>query len=351
MCAGTFCGSSCFGRGMSGCASVGRQPSSRSSLRRPLDPLLDVANALEVLAQLVAVVRADARPEALRLLPHRVEDAAVERPAGPVADQAIERPRGIDLLGGRLRGRDPRQARPVDHREPVLEPQLVGLDAEHEARDSRLVRREPWPAPGPSTCRHGSRSGSRLTGAPDSRFMRPRCGLVETCADWLKRPLMNTMSSRCGSIGCRPGPSSIVSAAALRPPVRRLDAVREVDDAQADRGLRRGCCCPLPAARKRAATPSTEGSARRRCLAERGAATWWKGNASCSWTLLLPAAAAGFGCASGVGAASTLLRAMAELTARHEPRGQIRERRVATKARSSRGSAVDRTPCGLRPSA
>ena len=52
-------------------------------------------------------------------------------------------------------------------------------------------------------------SGSRLIGAPDSRFMRPRCGLVETKADWLNRPRMKTMSSRWGSIGWRPGPSSI----------------------------------------------------------------------------------------------------------------------------------------------
>ena len=43
--------------------------------------------------------------------------------------------------------------------------------------------------------------GSRLTGAPESRFMRPRCGLVETCAVWLNSPWMNTMSSRCGIIG------------------------------------------------------------------------------------------------------------------------------------------------------
>jgi hypothetical protein len=53
--------------------------------------------------------------------------------------------------------------------------------------------------------------GSRLIGAPDSRFMRPRCGLVETKADWLYSPRMKTMSSRCGSIGVRPGPSSIVA--------------------------------------------------------------------------------------------------------------------------------------------
>ena len=52
-------------------------------------------------------------------------------------------------------------------------------------------------------------SGSRLIGAPDSRFMRPRCGLVEAKADWLNRPRMKTMSSRWGSIGWRTGPSSI----------------------------------------------------------------------------------------------------------------------------------------------
>ena len=52
-------------------------------------------------------------------------------------------------------------------------------------------------------------SGSRLIGAPDSRFMRPRCGLVEAKADWLNRPRMKTMSSRWGNMGWSAGPSSI----------------------------------------------------------------------------------------------------------------------------------------------
>ena len=38
--------------------------------------------------------------------------------------------------------------------------------------------------------------GFRLTGAPDSTFMRPRCGLLDAAALWLKSPCTKTMSSR-----------------------------------------------------------------------------------------------------------------------------------------------------------
>ena len=50
-------------------------------LRGALDALLDVADRLEVLAELAVVVAADLRRQALRVLAHGVEDAAIERPA------------------------------------------------------------------------------------------------------------------------------------------------------------------------------------------------------------------------------------------------------------------------------
>ena len=55
--------------------------------------------------------------------------------------------------------------------------------------------------------------GSRLTVAPDSTFMRPRCGLVEASAVWLNSPLMKSMSSRCGIIGVSAGPISMFAPA------------------------------------------------------------------------------------------------------------------------------------------
>ena len=108
-------------------------------LRRSLDPLLDVADGLEVLAQLALSPRADLRLEALRVLPHRVENAAIERRPVPSPTRRSNARDGIDLLRRRLGRRDPRNARAVDHRQAVFEPQLVRLDAEHEARDGRAV--------------------------------------------------------------------------------------------------------------------------------------------------------------------------------------------------------------------
>ena len=70
---------------------------------------------------------------------HLVEDAAVEPTAGAVADEPVKRARRIDFLGrGSGRG-SPRQTRPVNHREAVLQTQFIGLDTEHEARDSRAA--------------------------------------------------------------------------------------------------------------------------------------------------------------------------------------------------------------------
>ncbi len=77
---------------MSGCESVGRQPSMRSSFEARSIRFSMSRIDSRYSAQLDVVAAADLRPEALRVLPHGVEDAAVERAAGPVADESIERP-------------------------------------------------------------------------------------------------------------------------------------------------------------------------------------------------------------------------------------------------------------------
>ena len=208
-----------------------------------LDPLLDVADALEVLVQLVVVVAADARLEARRFRLHRVEDAAIEGAAGAVADEAIEGARRVDLLGRRLARRDPRQARAVDHREPVLEPQLVGLDAEHEARDRGLV------ADGVGDDLIHRRAGADHVGIEADRRAREQVHAAEVRAGRDERRLAVQPADEDHVLAVRQhrrqaGPELHRRAGALGPPVRRLDAVREEHDAEAQRrpagGLARG---------------------------------------------------------------------------------------------------------------
>ena len=107
-------------------------------LGRPLNPLLDVADRFEILAQLGPVAAVDLRLQVPRLLPHGVENAAVHLPARPVAHQQVERPRRIDLLGRRPRWRRPRDARSVDHRQAIFEAQLIRLNPQRQTRHRRL---------------------------------------------------------------------------------------------------------------------------------------------------------------------------------------------------------------------
>ena len=212
-----------------------------------LDPLLDVADALEVLVQLVVIVAADPRLEARRFRLHRVEDAAIEGAAGAVADEAIEGARRVDLLGRRLARRDPRQARAVDHRQPVLEPQLVGLDAEHEARDRGLV------ADGVGDDLIHRRAGPDHVGIEADRRAREQVHAAEVRAGRDERRLAEQPADEDHVLAVRQhrrqaGAELHRRAGALGPPVRRLDAVREEDDAEAQRRTRRGLAAAPAAA-------------------------------------------------------------------------------------------------------
>ena len=112
---------------------------------------------------------------------HRVENAASSVRPEPSPTRRSNAARRVDLLRRRLGRRDPRQARAVDHRQPVFEAKLVRLDAEHEARDRR-----PIADLGRDDLIHRRADADLVRieadGGPESTFMRPRCGLVETCA-------------------------------------------------------------------------------------------------------------------------------------------------------------------------
>ena len=84
---GMFCGISFAGRGMLGLSRVGRQPSMRSCLRRGIDALLDVAHRFEIFVELLTVAAADLGLQVVRLLQHRIQDAAVEFAALAIAHQ------------------------------------------------------------------------------------------------------------------------------------------------------------------------------------------------------------------------------------------------------------------------
>ncbi len=219
---------------MSGCGQ--RRPPALDALflRRALDALLDVADRFEVFAQLEVVAPADLRPEALRVLPHFVEDAAVERAARAVAHQAVERPRGIELLGRGLGRRDPRQARAVNHRQAVFEAQLVRLDAQHETRDRRpapdlrgddLVHRR---ADANLLRIEADRRPRQDVHAPEMRARRRGRGLVV-------EPLNEQHVLAMRHHRQQPGADFHVGPGALGPPVDRLDAVREEDNPQPQR--------------------------------------------------------------------------------------------------------------------
>ena len=157
-------------------------------LRGALDALLDVADRFEVLVQLDVVAAADLRLQALRVLPHLVEDAAVERAARAVADQAVE---------GARRDRSPWS--PAWSARPTTgSSRRSSTGRLRAAARSARCRAPGWGSP--SGCRSATAMtwsidvptrisfGSRLTVAPDSRFMRPRCGLVETRRGLVEQP-------------------------------------------------------------------------------------------------------------------------------------------------------------------
>ncbi len=181
--------------------------------------------------------------------------------AAAVADETIEGARRVDLLRRRPRRRDPRQARAVDHRQPVFEPQLVRLDAEHEARDrgaiadgrrDHLIHRH---ADADLVGIEADRRARQQVHAAEMRAGRGEGRLVEQAADEDHvLPMRQHRHQARAQLHRR--------AAALRPPVRRLDAVGEEDDAQPQR--RRRSTARGRLRRAPAATPSTAARARRR---------------------------------------------------------------------------------------
>ncbi len=218
---------------------VGRQPSRRSSLlaRSIRFSMSRMPSKYSFSLWWSSRLTRGLRPADSRL--HRVEDAAIEGPAGAVADEAIEGARRVDLLGRRLARRDPRQARAVDHRQPVFEPQLVGLDAEHEARDRGLV------ADGVGDDLIHRRAGPDHVGIEADRRAREQVHAAEVRAGRDERRLVVQPADEDHVLAVRQhrrqaGPELHRRAGALGPPVRRLDAVREEHDAEAQRRTRGG---------------------------------------------------------------------------------------------------------------
>ena len=198
------------------------------------------------LAQLQVVVLADLRPQALRLLAHFVEDAAIERAAGAVPDQSIECPRRIDLLGRGLGRRNPGEARAVDHRHAIFKAQFVRLDAQDEARDRRAA---------------ADLRGNHLI------HRRADADLFRIEADRRTRQDVHPSEVRAGRHGGvvveqpldeqhvlamrhhrrQPRAELHVGAGTLGPPVDGLDAVREKDNPQPQRRRVRLCGRDRPA--------------------------------------------------------------------------------------------------------
>ena len=165
---------------------------------------------------------------------------------------------------------------------------------------------------------------------------------------------MKTMSSRCGSIGARPGPELHRRAAALGPPVRRLDAVREEHDAEAQRRpargrLRRraaGARLPAPAA---ASTRATAAPARRRRRGGSDGGSCRARTAAMAHGLFsAPEDVGDSGPCDGTSAGGTSApRARLRNWRLVDDAGrEVGERRVAAGLAPSRRSAADPTPAG-----
>src|SRR5215468_7217209 len=104
-----------------------------------VNALYDVADGFEIFVQLLAVAGADPWAKRARFSKDGVENAAIKLTAFAVADQLIEGARRIDLFGGRLGRRLPRDVRAVNHREAVFQTQLVRLDAQRQTRRGGLI--------------------------------------------------------------------------------------------------------------------------------------------------------------------------------------------------------------------
>ena len=100
------------------------------------DPLLHVADAVEIFVELPPVARADPPPQVARLLDHGVEHALVPL-LRPFLEEPVEGERGIEFQGRGRGRRTPRDVGAVEHRVVLVHRRIRLLAAEHEARHLR----------------------------------------------------------------------------------------------------------------------------------------------------------------------------------------------------------------------
>ena len=128
-----FCGMPSGGRGMLGLSSVGRQPCSSPCLPALCDPLLDVADRIEILVELALVGRADLPAQVAGVGQHGVEHALVA-PLHFVFEQPVEGQGRIELQRRGRGRRRPGNVRAVEHRVVLVDRRVRLLAAQHQAR-------------------------------------------------------------------------------------------------------------------------------------------------------------------------------------------------------------------------
>ena len=102
-------------------------------LRRPVDALFDIPYGFQILVQLLLVAAGNPALQCRGIGQHGVENTLVERPALAIANQLIKGAGGINFLWRGLGRRDPRDVRPIQHRQAVFQPQLVRFNAQRHA--------------------------------------------------------------------------------------------------------------------------------------------------------------------------------------------------------------------------
>ena len=98
-----------------------------------VDALLHVADRIEVLVELAAVVEADLPAQTLRIGQDGIEHTAVALLVG-ILEQPVEGQRRIDLQRRGGRRRRPRDVRAVEHRVVLVDRRVGLLAAQHQAR-------------------------------------------------------------------------------------------------------------------------------------------------------------------------------------------------------------------------
>ena len=123
---------------------VGRAGHIRLGQRRPpalqfallagmVDALFHVANRVEILVELAAVVEADLPAQALRIGQDGIEHTAIALFVG-ILEQPVEGQRRINFQRRGSRRRGPRNVRAVEHRVVLVDRRVGLLAAQHQAR-------------------------------------------------------------------------------------------------------------------------------------------------------------------------------------------------------------------------